>query len=136
MEFSIVDKADLTEQTCTHIGHIYVSCGWGTAYDWKKIKEAFTNTDYYRIAINKSKEPIGFIRAFTDNVFATWLAELVVGKDMQRQGIGTALLSKFVQDFEHTAIYLLPLKGTEIFFTRAGLTQRDKLSAHARRALR
>ena len=136
MNFTTVSKIELTEEFCTQIGKIYLSCGWGATYDWQDIKKSIINTDYHIFAIADSGDPIGMLRAFSDATFTTWLAELIVAKDSQKKGIGTALLEQFSKEFEHTAIYVTPLKGTENFFAKTGITQKEMLLASSRRALR
>ncbi|MFT4302814.1 MAG: GNAT family N-acetyltransferase [Desulfovibrio sp.] len=136
MNIITVSNTKLTKEFCIQIGNIYISCGWGDIYKWQDIKKSIIKTDYCRFATDASGKPIGMLRAFSDMVFTTWLAELIVEKDSQKKGVGTALLEQFSENFEHTGIYLTPLKGTEGFFEKIGFTQKDMLLASSRRSLR
>ena len=134
--FSIVNNIELTDGMCTGLGSIYVSCGWGSAYESKDIRKSFLNTDYYLVALNEIGKPLGFLRAFSDTVFATWISELIVESKSQNKGIGTALLNRFSKDFEHTAIYSFKFENSGNIFEKINIIPRKKLIAISRRPLR
>lgn len=136
MHFTLRDTLELNREDCDRIGDIYSSCGWGDAYTWTDIRTAFHHTDYYLAAVNGEGAVLGFLRALTDSVLTTWLAEIIVRKDLHHQGIGTALMARFTADFEHTSIYALPLAGTEQVFSKVGIIQRSRLLAQSRAPLR
>lgn len=77
-------------------------------------------------------ELTGMVRVFSDDTFVTYIAEICVAPDLQRQGIGTALMKAVVDRFQHTAIFADAFVGCEKTFAEAGITPKPKLIACSR----
>ena len=73
------------------------------------------------------------LRAFSDDRICTWVADICVQPQWQRQGIGAHLMGMLEKRFGHTAIYVSALSGSEDFFEKQGVKRASKLIACARR---
>ncbi|RYH52641.1 MAG: N-acetyltransferase [Alcaligenaceae bacterium] len=129
----IVDREISIAPYFKDIEDIYVENGWGLAYPPELLSRMFANC-YYILAIREGKA-VGFIRAFTDNATVTHLSELAVHPSHQRQGVGEALVKKFVADLGGTTVYLeTPIESVDLLFTRHGFSKKSKLNVYARKA--
>lgn len=136
INFKIVESIDFTEALCIDINNLYTSIGWGQNYSNDSIKLSLSNTDYLLFALDEKDKAIGLLRAFTDDVFVTWLSELAINKEYQKQGIATAMMEIFSKKFSHTSIYLEAFKGTEKFFSKFEITEKKKLVVCSRKKLK
>src|SRR5437016_5540044 len=125
-DIKVLELVSIDEGLCSCIAEIYTSVGWGDSYSIETIKDVYTKSTYFSVAY-KEHSPIGILRAFSDDVLTTWLAEIVVKKDAQNKRVGTLLLKIFLNRFKHTAIYTEALAGTENFFSKHGITPKEKL---------
>lgn len=119
----------------TEIRDIYIENGWGktTDYQLDDIERAFNHSSFVFCAI-ENQRIIGFLRGFSDHVFCSWIAEILVLPNRQRQGIGSQLLSQLKKTYGHTAIYSEIFDGTEDFFELNGITLSRQMWAVSRRA--
>jgi len=63
---------------------------------------------------------VGYVSAFTDGAFSTFIGELVVHPLCQRKGIGSALLALVVEKCRGVPIYGTPFEDTRDFFLERG----------------
>lgn len=117
-----------------NIANILVSNGWGSEYKDISIKETFSSSSYYEIAKIDNKE-IGYIRAFSDNTSVSFICELIVHCDYQKQGIGSKLLEQFCDEFKHTAIYTVGNKNKSKFLQKFGIKEIDNFLAYSKPSL-
>lgn len=75
---------------------------------------------------------VGMARVLSDDICASWIAEVCVLHEWQRQGIGRTLLEMITERFPHTAIYTESLPSSVDFFARLGIRPRPMLVACAR----
>lgn len=97
--------------------------------DWKQKpnKETFLQSiekaDYAVLAIDEEKNKIiGYITAITDHVLSAYIPFLEVDKSYQKQGIGTLLLQKILEQIGD--LYMIDLiadKDKASFYEKAGL---------------
>lgn len=118
------------------LDEIMLSIGWTTqeyidnSPDFAKYK-VFQSLDYYALAKINNKT-IGILEAITDKdgYFTTYLSSIVVHKDYQRQGVGTALVKAFSKKYGHTVIWAnTPLNkadGAEEFLAKCGYKDNSK----------
>ena len=63
---------------------------------------------------------VGYVTAFSDGAFSTFIGELVVRPQFQRKGIGSALLALVVEKFRGVPIYGTPFEDSRDFFLERG----------------
>lgn len=63
---------------------------------------------------------VGYVSAFTDGAFSTFIGELIVRPRFQRRGIGSALLALVVKKCRGVPIYGTPFEDTRDFFLERG----------------
>lgn len=109
------------------LAELYASVSWGTVldYDDAHVRALLAGATFCATA-EVSDRTVGLVRAFSDKVAVTWIAEILVHPSTQRQGIGRALVETVLSEFGHTAIYAEALVGTERFFERVGIAPRPK----------
>lgn len=98
------------------IDKIQLSIGWTEQQyldlkpDWA-IYDVLRNVDYYAIAKINGKV-VGILEAFTDrdNKFTSYLYSIMVHKDYQRKGVGSALMKAFNENFSHTTTWVITPK--------------------------
>jgi len=113
---------------------IYDANGWGTRADYKAetVRTWFEKSSHVAVAYGDDGTLLGWVRALTDGL-NTWLPEIVLHPEHQRQGIGHALMEDVIARFNGTAIYTEALNGTERFFKHFGIVPRpNKLVAVSR----
>ena len=123
----------LGDEFCRDIARVYCSVGWGNSYETSFIRKLYLNSGFF-VAAKHEGECVGVLRALTDNCLTTWIAEVVVDPRYQGAGVGTAMMEELKERYKHTAIYSDPLKGTEGFFEKMGVSPKEKLVACSRRA--
>ena len=74
---------------------------------------------------------VGFARAFSDDLFCSWLSEICVHPDWQRQGVGRELMARIDSHLAHTALYAESFPSQVGFFEKCGVKPKDKLVACA-----
>ncbi|MCF6337982.1 MAG: GNAT family N-acetyltransferase [Gammaproteobacteria bacterium] len=77
-------------------------------------------------ARNSAGKLIGYLSAFSDDVFTTMIGELLVHPDYQRRGIGTALLKKAELRYPGIPVQAHSPSGCLSFFTRQGYTSPEQ----------
>lgn len=118
------------------LDEIMLSIGWSKqeyvarAKDYEHYK-VLQCCDYYAFAKIGDKT-IGILEAHADRdvYFTTYLSSIVVHKDYQRKGVGTALMKAFRKRFKHTVIWAnVPQqksKGSEKFLAKFGFKDNSK----------
>jgi GNAT superfamily N-acetyltransferase len=123
--------------TSSEIAELYEYAGFGAARDYlatDDFRDRFIggSSIFTAFATTPTSHLTGMIRAFTDNTFVTYIAEICVAPEFQRQGIGKALVKAVVDRFQHTAIFADVFNGHEQPFIGAGITPKSKLIACSR----
>lgn len=78
---------------------------------------------------------IGAARVLSDDILDSWISEICVHPNWQRQGIGTKLLEMINLRFPHTYLFAEPFHEQKLYFGNCGLRPRRKLFACGRRPL-
>jgi ribosomal protein S18 acetylase RimI-like enzyme len=114
---------------------LYISAGWGKAVDYKEssLQILIRNTSSFVYARNEQGLLIGFVRILSDFVITTYVTEIIVRPDYQKNGVGTELMEKVKFIFKNTGIYFDTLKGVEKFAEKCGFTRRDNMTVFAKR---
>ncbi len=66
---------------------------------------------------------VGYLCAFSDGVFATFVGELVVHPCARGRGVGAALLEAVESAWPGVPVYALGFRDTRAFFERQGYTE-------------
>ncbi|MEV7777777.1 GNAT family N-acetyltransferase [Kitasatospora sp. NPDC088351] len=66
---------------------------------------------------------IGIARSVTDNVYATYLSDLAVDREFQRQGVGQALIRATQEAAPPAKIILLAAPAAVDYYPKIGFTQ-------------
>lgn len=116
---------------------LYGKSGWGQeeAYTDQWLETALKNTTLFALALDEDDRLLGLVRALTDHVSVTWIAEILVDPDHRHQGIGTRLMNEIIDRTRHTAVYTGAFVGTEGFFEKFRITKKPILVAISRKAL-
>jgi GNAT superfamily N-acetyltransferase len=102
--------------------NLMASVGWGNESDYDDTRIETSLSAYPIIAHCRNADGllIGYVSAFTDGAFSTFVGELVVRPSYQRQGIGSALLKLVTERCRGIPIYATPFQDTEAFFRDRG----------------
>lgn len=127
--FKVIENKNTKKIDFKKIIDLYLAAGWGKPkhYSENILKKAFKNTGKNFFAINEDKEIIGFSRVFSDNLFHTYIAEIVIHPAYQRAGVGKAIIDFIKNKYKGTGIYLESFKRNEQFFLNCGFKTRDML---------
>lgn len=104
------------------IANLMASVGWGVedAYDNQAIGESLSTYPFIAHCRDSAGLLIGYVSAFSDGAFSTFVGELVVRPEFQRKGIGTELLRLVVERYSGIPIYATPFEDTREFFLEQG----------------
>ncbi len=99
-----------------------VSVGWGkeSDYDLNVLEKSIAAYPIIAYCRDASGALVGYVSAFTDNAFSTFIGELVVRPEFQRKGIGSALLAHVVEKCRGIPVYATPFEDTQDFFLERG----------------
>jgi ribosomal protein S18 acetylase RimI-like enzyme len=119
------------------IAELYECVGFGLAKDYLSVenfeKRFLGGGNIFSVfATTITDRLVGIARVFSDDMFVTYVTEVCVHPDVQRQGVGTALVRAVVRRFQHTAIFTEALTGSEKLFGAVGITPKRKLVACSR----
>ncbi len=92
-----------------------------------RVEQAIDAYPFTAQARNAADELIGYVSAFSDEVFVTMVGELLVHPDYQRRGIGTALLKRVVLRYPGTPIQAYSFDDALPFFTRQGYVSSEQV---------
>ncbi len=63
---------------------------------------------------------VGYVSAFSDGAFSTFIGELVVHPAAQRRGVGTALLEAVEAHFAGVPVFIHPFVDVQAFYMARG----------------
>lgn len=94
-------------------------------YNWRTPKQDKTmlkNSIFFTARNNKNKI-LGLVRIITDSAYAYYISDVMVIPDMQRKGIGKALMNKILKYCKEDGfmkIFLSVIPGNEKFYKKFG----------------
>ncbi len=96
--------------------------GWGASrtYDMGKVALAISESSYAVVVRSHSGEAVGCGRAFSDDLLMTFIPDIFVRPDYQKQGVGRAIVEKIKERFGHTSFFFGAQPGNEAFFEKLG----------------
>lgn len=105
------------------------SVGWGkeTNYDLAEIERSLSAYPIIAYCRDSDGVLVGYLSAFTDGAFSTFVGELVVRPSHQHRGIGSSLLAHVAEKCHGVPIYATPFQETEAFFIERGFRMPKRL---------
>ena len=104
------------------LANLMASVSWGAEsdYDSQAIRQSLSAYSFIAHCRDSTGLLIGYVSAFSDGAFSTFVGELVVRPEFQRNGIGTQLLGLVVEQYSGIPIYATPFEDTQEFFLERG----------------
>lgn len=101
------------------------SVGWGSVeeYDPHEIKNSIESYTFVAHIRDERGLLVGYISAFSDRAFSTFIGELVVRPGFQGRGLGKELLGAVESRFEGVPVYAMPFESARDFFIRQGYSE-------------
>lgn len=137
-----LDLSALTIRTTLALGdgealvRLLFDIGWGSATDYQpeRVEAMLLASTWFAVAEGRG-QVLGYVRALSDEVSTTYLAEIAVAREFQRQGIGSALLEAAIARFGRTtAVYADAAPAVVGFLERYGLRPRPEFLVACARA--
>ncbi len=96
--------------------------GWGEAADYpaEVVERSLTAFPFVAHARDPHGRLVGYVSAFSDGAFSTFIGELVVHPLVQRHGIGRRLLEAVEAYSKAVPIYVKPFVYVEGIFLKQG----------------
>ena len=69
---------------------------WADKRSVEKIKKSMNNSSCYGVFLNNEKKLVGFARVISDYATTYYLCDVIIDKEYQHMGLGTALVSYIV----------------------------------------
>lgn len=133
----VVVTADLSRITDEQMCAIYDAVGFSLTGTARSVDRLFGPGVFGFLALDRETgEPVGLLRALSDDVLVAWIAEICVLPSHQRMGIGRRLMQAANERFSGLALYAEPFTHNVDFITKQGLQERPILVACARAPLR
>lgn len=98
--------------------------GWGDAYayDPAAVEAAIASYHFVGHVRDGLGTLVGYVCAFSDGAFATFIGELLVHPSAQRRGVGGQLLEAVEARFEGVPVFVIGTHDARRFFLRQGYT--------------
>jgi GNAT superfamily N-acetyltransferase len=93
------------------------------------IEKALAGSDYVILASTRSGQLVGWLRAISDGVSATWIPEMVVHPEYQFLGLDGKLLEALIQRYNHTVIYMH--NGYDAYYQRLAFYEKLGIKVRA-----
>lgn len=108
--------------SASELASLMGSVGWGEelAYDNNVVERSLAEYPFVAYARDQKGLLVGYVSAFSDGAFSTFIGELVVRPEAQRLGLGTELLRRVEQRYPGVPIYAHSFADLEEFFVLRG----------------
>ena len=115
----IVQENQLTAEDFIRLSQ---ACGWGAnrVYDLNKVSEALQRTSLTVTISIQSNELVACARAFSDQMFMTFIPDIFVDPRYRKQGLGSLLLDRIKELYPETSFFLGSQAGNDDFFLKNG----------------
>ena len=91
MNYRIVD--DLDKMKLEDIVRLLRMTYWADKRPIEKIKKSVRNSSCYGLYVEDADKLVGFARVISDHATAYYLCDVIIDKEYQHKGLGTALVS-------------------------------------------
>ena len=94
--------------------------------DVARIESMLRNADIIVTARDEDEQLVGVARALSDFAYCSYLSDLAVSTNFQRQGIGKRLI-QIVRETggEHVALILLAAPAAQLYYPHIGMDRHD-----------
>ncbi len=118
-QFQIVENKNIMP---AEFAALMGAVSWGAAadYDPAVIKRSLAAYPFVAHVRDGSGQLVGYISAFSDGAFSTFIGELVVRPQAQGRGIGTALLELVEQRYTGIPLFIHSFVDVQEFFLQRG----------------
>lgn len=105
--------------------YLMAAVGWGNTSDYDATSVSRSLDSYPFIAHARSSDGVlvGYVSAFSDGAFSTFIGEVVVHPEYQSVGVGSMLLAAVEAEYRGVPVYAKPFRDQEGFFLRNGYRQ-------------
>lgn len=108
---------------------LHKTTGWNAKglYTYDQLYQAICNS-WYSVSIYDGTALIGYGRIISDCIYQTFICDVMVHPDYQRQGIGTKVMEALLEHCKRQDIKWIQLscaKGKQLFYQKLGFTERD-----------
>ncbi|WP_316569461.1 GNAT family N-acetyltransferase [Neobacillus sp. YIM B06451] len=103
---------------------LYETTGWNTAFDYSDevLHKAISNS-WYSVSARLDNRLVGFGRIVSDGFYQTFICDLIVHPDFQRQGIGMKIMQLLMDHCKKMNVNYIQLscaKGKVGFYEKFG----------------
>jgi GNAT superfamily N-acetyltransferase len=112
---------DHTRYTAAEFDDVFDSVGFGMSDEDPLYPQFFGPGTVSYFAETGEGRLVGVVRAFSDDLTASYVAEICVHPDWQRRGVGRALVKRVVARFSHTAIWTEAFPDAVRMFESCGI---------------
>lgn len=101
---------------------LMVAVGWGSKLDYEPADVQRSSAAYPFTCHARALKGglVGYVSAFSDGLFSTFIGEILVHPVAQNTGIGAELLMRVERRFAGVPIYATPFEDTREFFLKKG----------------
>ena len=101
---------------------LMAAVGWGaiTDYDATSVSRSIDSYPFVAHARTTDGALVGYVSAFSDGAFSTFIGEVLVHPQFQGRGVGSLLLEAVEARYRGVPVYAKPFREQERFFLRNG----------------
>ncbi len=102
---------------------LMASVGWGgdeSSFSTEVVERSLAAYPFIAYARDRSGRLAGYISAFSDGAFSTFIGELVVRPEARRLGLGSELLKRVEAHYPRIPIYAQTFLDVQQFFIQRG----------------
>jgi GNAT superfamily N-acetyltransferase len=108
---------------------LHKTTGWNAngLYTYDQLYSAICNS-WFSVSIYHNKNLIGYGRIISDGVYQTFICDVMVHPEYQKQGMGKKIMSALLKKCEEEGIKWIQLscaKGKQNFYKKLGFVERD-----------
>jgi N-acetylglutamate synthase-like GNAT family acetyltransferase len=108
---------------------LHQTTGWNAKglYTYEQLYSAICNS-WYSVSIYHHNNLIGFGRIISDGIYQTFICDVMVHPEYQKQGIGTKVVKTLLKKCNEEGIkwvQLFSAKGKQNFYKKLGFIERE-----------
>lgn len=115
----IVEENSLTAEEFIELSQ---AVGWGVhrVYDMTKVQKALADTTYTVVVRDSNRRILACARVFSDDLLMTFIPDIFVRPENQKNGLGKTLIEKLKEKYGHTRFFFGSQPENEVFFEKLG----------------
>ncbi|WP_376094398.1 GNAT family N-acetyltransferase [Roseomonas sp. CCTCC AB2023176] len=123
-QLTVTIRGHLLPDDTTQAAELLFRLGWSAKVDPEATERRLRGATWFALAV-VDRRVVGFVRALSDGIAVTYIAELGVAPEVRRRGIGSLLLSAAVAEFRETVVHADASLRTLPVVARAGIVPRS-----------